>query len=114
MEIEKIKYLPLKMLKINFKYAILNTVKHISGEKISLFLTLDVNKITVDDVIGIVDSLTAVPATVFPGQIWYLEVCVVSVRGDDILWIFPVRAIQFKGDWRSAFNTTDNREIIPF
>lgn len=53
-------------------------------------LTVDVNKLTVDDVIGEVDSLAAVPATVFAEQDRDLVVHVVAVRGDGVHRFFIV------------------------
>lgn len=79
-----------------------------------LLLTLDINKITVDNVICIVDRLTAVPATVFLGRNWYLVACVVCERGGGVLWIFHARTIPLKGDWGSAVDATDKKKRIPF
>lgn len=75
---------------------------------------MDVNKIAVDDVIGIVDSLAVVPATVIPVQKWDLEVRVVGVRGDGAQWNVLVRAVPLKRDRWSATNTTDKMEMISF
>lgn len=78
------------------------------------FLTVDVNIITVDDVIGRVDSLAAVPAAVFPGHDRDLVARAVDVRGDGVHWIVIVPAVPLEGDRRSAFHATDEAEMIPF
>lgn len=89
-----------------------NTMKHISEEKHCHFLTLDVDKTTVDGVIGLVYSLTAVPAAVFSGQNGNLVYRVIAVSGDNMHRIFIVWAKPLKGDWRSAFNATDQGKFI--
>lgn len=92
-----------------------NTVNRISEDKKnSGFLTVDVNKMTGDDVIGIVDRLAVVPATVFPGQNWDLEICVVRINGDGVQRIFLIRVVPLKGDRRSALNATDKIEMTSF
>lgn len=91
-----------------------NIISDSKNAKSCCLLTLDVNKITVDDVNGRVVSLTAVPAAVCPGQERDVVVRVVAVNGDGVHRIFIVRAVPLKGDRRSAFNATDKVEIISF
>lgn len=90
-----------------------NRVKHIFEEKACRFLTLDVNRFTVDGVIGKVDGLTAVAAAVLSGQSGNLVHYVVAVRGDNMYWVFIVRAVDLKGDWRSAVNATGQGKLFP-
>lgn len=65
-------------------------------------LTLDDNRVTVDNIIGAVDSLAAVRAAVLLGQHWDLVVCVVAVGGDGVQQQFKVQMVPFEGDRRSA------------
>lgn len=103
-----------KMLKVktlaSFKYS----ESYLRRNKNSGFLTLDVNKVTVDDVIGVVDGLAAVPATVVAGENWDFVGRVVGHRADGAHRILLVRAVPLKGDWRRALNAADKVELNSF
>ena len=73
---------------------------------IPLSLTLYVDPLAADNIIGVIDGLTVVGAAVLFGQPGDLVVCMIVVGGGGEQRLFVSNTVPLKGYWRCALDTT--------